>query len=107
MIPKHKPIRSQKLRDSAKGEECCFQIPGICSFDSEKTVLCHLPDESHGMGLKANDLGCAAYGCYNCHQQIDRREKSILSDCEREFYMRRALQRTIVRMHERNLIRIV
>ena len=107
MIPKHKPIRSQKLRDSAKGEECCFQIPGICSYDSTKTVLCHLPDESHGMGQKSDDF-CAAFGCKECHDWIDRRtiNPPYPKGADREWYARRAMVRTWRRWIELGLVKI-
>src|SRR3990167_9253871 len=65
-------VRSNAIRMSAKGEECTFQIPGVCNGNPETTVLCHLPDESHGMGHKADDIS-AAYGCAACHDAIDSR----------------------------------
>lgn len=67
-----KPIVSKKIRNAARGEECCFQIVGVCNHNPETTVLCHLPDESKGMGLKADDLS-AAFGCHECHSAVDGR----------------------------------
>ena len=105
MIPKHKPIRSQKLRDSANGEECFFQIPGVCSFDPEKTVLCHLPFETHGMGQKACDVS-AAFGDDSCHSIIDGRVPYDWKPGEKEYLMRRAMVRTWRRWIEMGLVKI-
>jgi len=35
-------MRSNAIRMSAKGEECTFQIVGVCNHNPETTVLCHL-----------------------------------------------------------------
>jgi len=103
---KSKPIRSQKLRDSARGEECTFQIPGVCNGNPETTVLCHLPDESHGMGRKSDDF-CSAYGCSACHDFLDgrNRPKGILL-ANVEAFTLRAMVRTWRRMIEKGLIKI-
>ncbi len=111
MLQKTKAIRSQKLRDSARMEECTFQIPGVCNHDPATTVLCHLPDESHGGSRKADDH-CSAYGCSSCHDAIDRRDREgysliVLSLAGSvDFFMRRAMVRTWRRMIEKGLIKI-
>lgn len=96
-----------KIRKSAKGEDCTFQIPGICNHDRETTVLCHLPDESKGMGKKADDIS-AAYGCSGCHDLIDGRNNRRwqFPKEEIEWYMRRAQTRTLRRLIEKGLIKI-
>lgn len=101
-------IRSKRLRDSAKGQQCTFQIPMVCSHDTETTVLCHLPDESKGMARKSDDI-IAAFGCASCHDVIDRRSraKTMLYDEDREFFMRRAMVRTWRKWIEMGLVRIV
>ena len=45
-------VISQKLRDSARGQDCTLRLPGICNFDSATTVLAHLPCGQKGMGMK-------------------------------------------------------
>jgi hypothetical protein len=106
MLQKSKPIRSQKLRDSARGEACTLDIPGICNGNPETTVLCHLPDESHGMSRKSDDI-CTAYGCSACHDAIDNRSNSLsVTDAEMMWYLRRAQNRTLRRMIEKGLIKI-
>ena len=94
-------IKSQKLRDSAKGEQCTLNIAGICNYDPETTVLCHLPSEI--AGSKSTDIS-SAYGCSSCHQVIDNRSR--LSAEDYEFYCRRGQVRTLTRMEERGLITI-
>ena len=87
-------IRSKHLRESARGQECTLQIAGICNYRSETTVLAHLPSESHGMGLKADDIS-ACFACSACHDVIDNRSSIRISKEDREFYMRRAQIRTM------------
>lgn len=108
-VQKTKAIRSDKLRKSAKGEGCTFQFGGICNGDPETTVLCHLPDESHGISRKSDDAGPVAYGCSACHDFIDGRNlMSGVEDWDQlsEWYFRRAQNRTLRRMIEKGLIKI-
>jgi len=106
MLAKSKPIRSQKLRDSAEGEHCTIEILGVCNCDPDTTVLCHLPDESKGGSRKADDISCC-YGCSACHSVIDGRVSSVFySESDRQWYMRRAMVRTWRRMIEKGLIKI-
>ena len=62
----------QSIRDSARGEECTVRIPGVCTFDPEKTIWSHAPLGAAGKGrsLKALDL-CGAYCCTACDAAID------------------------------------
>ncbi|MCP4182298.1 MAG: DUF1364 domain-containing protein [Hyphomicrobiales bacterium] len=94
------PFISQKLRDSAKGEQCNFRIPGICSCDTSKTVLCHLPSEFNGGGMKSPDYW-AAFGCYECHDYFDNNK---LDPFEKLRVGQRALIRTWKRWIELGLI---
>ena len=99
-------MRSNAIRLSAKGEECTFQIVGVCNHNPETTVLCHLPDESHGIGRKSDDIS-AAYGCSACHDAIDHRISRAGWDSENsEWYMRRALIRTWRRMVEKGIVKV-
>ena len=65
-------IRSKKIKQSARGEECQVRLPGICTFDNETTVLAHVG--TSGMGTKASDIH-GAYCCSACHDEIDRRTR--------------------------------
>ena len=63
-------VVSQKLRDSARGQCCTLRIPGVCNFNSETTVLAHLPCGHKGAGMKSPDM-MAVFCCYACHAYID------------------------------------
>ena len=90
-------IVSKKARNSARDEGCTFQIVGVCNYNPETTVLCHLSDESSGMGKKSDDVS-AAYGCSSCHDAIDRRAFSQELEDHRDWYERRAMVKTWRRM---------
>ena len=96
----------QKLRDSARGEECTLQIHPYCNQNPETVVLCHLPSGS-GMGQKSPDY-FAVYGCSSCHDIIDGRNSNAADDVkyEVEAIMRRALFRTWERMINKGMIKI-
>ena len=98
-----------KLRASAKGQDCTFQIPGVCNHNPETTVLCHLPDDSGTgkMGGKSEDH-IAAFGCCACHDVMDGRviTKGGLPEQDRQFYMRRGMIRTWRKWIEMGLIKI-
>ncbi|GAB2798985.1 DUF1364 family protein [Halomonas shantousis] len=98
-------IRSQKIRDAARGEECTLQIPGICNHNPDTTVLAHLPSETNGMGTKSSDVS-SCFACSSCHDAIDRRTCISITDEEREFYMRRGQARTIERLYAKGVISI-
>ncbi|MBZ9807646.1 nuclease domain-containing protein [Mesorhizobium sp. ESP-6-2] len=81
---------SSKLRNSARGQQCAFAIPGICSHDRSTVVLCHLPSEVKAMATKSDDFN-AAFGCSQCHEAIDNHR---LSKEEELYFSLRALQKT-------------
>lgn len=59
------------LRKFAERKPCMIRVPSVCSFDPDKTVLCHVRMSGvSGMGLKAPDL-LAAFGCAPCHAYVD------------------------------------
>lgn len=61
------------LTDYAKGKPCLIRAPGICTFQDEQTVACHVPlADYHGTGFKMADW-FIAFGCFNCHDCVDRR----------------------------------
>jgi len=104
MLAKRKPIRSQKLRDSARGEECTLRLPGICNHDPETVVLCHLRHlASAGMGQKPDDIA-SVYACSACHDAIDGRVKPHLTEWEIGFEEGRAMVETLRRMFDKGLI---
>lgn len=66
------------LTDYANGKPCFIRLPGICSFQDEQTVACHFPLAGyHGTGEKMLDW-FIAFGCFNCHDAVDRRRYTHL-----------------------------
>ena len=98
-------MKSKALRDSARGQDCTFQIVGVCNYNPETTVLCHLPDESHGMSRKSDDFS-AAFGCSACHDVVDGRSACPEYREHQYFYNFRACMRTIRAWSEMGLISI-
>ena len=94
------------IMDAAKGEQCTLQIAGVCNYDSETVVACHLPDGSGGSNRLAGALSIA-FGCSSCHAVLDGRVGlSLVSGEDREFYMRRGMNRTINRLIDRGLVKV-
>jgi hypothetical protein len=82
-------IVSQRLRDSAKGQECTLQFPGVCNHNLETTVLAHLPSPVKGMGTKSDDF-YGVFACSACHAALDNHPTGLTI----AVYMLAALQRT-------------
>ena len=96
----------KRIMNAARGENCTFQIPGVCNHDPETVVACHLPDGSGGSNRLTGPLSIA-FGCSNCHDFIDSRvHVSGFDDADRQFFMRRGMMRTINRLIEMELVRI-
>jgi len=94
MLQKTTPIRSKRIRDAARGQACTLQIVGVCNGDWSTTVLAHLPDESHGIARKSDDLS-SCFACDACHSVIDGRAKWPAMEREyADWYLRRAQMRT-------------
>lgn len=98
-------IRSQKITKAARGQDCTLNILGVCNHNPETVVLCHLPDESHGMGMKASDIS-GAFGCSACHDAIDGRALSVELLGKKEWYMRRAISRTMEKLFELGVLKV-
>ena len=104
MIAKDNPVRSKKLRDSARGQECALRIPGVCSGDTETTVLCHLPFGGRGVGIKASD-DFAVYGCHRCHSALDGRALPPVSQAELYECVIRAIAETHAVWRQEGLVK--
>ena len=98
-------MKSTALRESAKHQECTFNIVGVCNYDPTTVVLCHLPDESHGIGRKSDDI-CAAFGCSSCHAAVDGRSHCPEYTENQFFYNHRANLRTIKNWINAGLIEV-
>lgn len=93
---KQSPIRSKKIRNAAKGEQCTIQFLGICNNNPETTVLAHIHDEQFGMAQKADDTS-ACFACSSCHSALDTHQHG-LSEADLFKTLLRALQRTVRRL---------
>lgn len=100
-----KPIRSKALRNAARGEPCTLNVAGVCNYDPATVVLAHMPSESHGMAQKSTDIN-ACFCCSSCHDWLDNRGHQCVEKAHREFYMQRALIRTLTRLFELGVITI-
>ncbi|MEI8609966.1 DUF1364 family protein [Enterovibrio sp. Hal110] len=98
-------IRSKKLTQAARGQDCTLQIQGICCFNSETVVFAHFPSATHGMSYKSDDFW-GADACVNCHDVIDGRVKYEFGPGEKEDYMLRALHLTLARRIRLGLIQV-
>lgn len=74
-------IVSTKLRNSARGQDCRFRIPGVCNGNPETVVLCHAPSEFKGMGQKGHDYH-ASFGCCDCHEALDNHRLHRVDEAE-------------------------
>jgi len=90
-------MKSKKIRESARGESCALRVSVQCQ-DGETVVFCHLNSNFRGVGLKSPDL-FGVYGCYNCHQMLDRGDVSGHDQL-------RALQETQMKLYEKGLIQV-
>lgn len=97
-------IDSKKLRQSAKGEDCTFNVAGVCNYDKDTTVLCHggWQGDGKGWGKKGDDL-FSAMGCSSCHAWFDDKSND---ESERLFYFHRAMKRTWKRWIELGIIEV-
>lgn len=97
-------IRSKKLRNSARNEDCQIRIPGICNFNHETTVLAHVGSNS-GMGMKPDDTE-ASFCCSACHDAIDGRMNTNYSPLELKLMAKEGAERTRAIWLERGLMKI-
>jgi len=70
-------IRSKKIKDSARNEDCTLRLVGICNYNDETTVLAHI-GRNRGMAIKCDDT-FAVYACSACHSGIDGADRSALA----------------------------
>ena len=91
-----------KIQRSAKGQECTLQIAGVCNYDSETTVLCHVGFKDGSAKRHRPGERNAVYGCSACHDAIDGRSGQRNYEYI-HFYVARALVRTAERRDELGL----
>jgi len=95
-------IRSKKLLDGARGENCTMNVADFCNYDNTTTVTMHINVAGGCMGGKTGDTS-TVYGCSDCHSWLDQNKGSELDQL---YYTRRALVRTLNRRIEQGLFKI-
>lgn len=85
-------VRSKKILQSAKGQECQVRLPGICNFNSETTIPAHV-GSGGGMGSKVSDIHIA-YCCSSCHDELDGRTLKMQNREQVELFAWHGVQRT-------------
>ena len=98
-------IRSKKYLQSARGQDCTIQIPGVCNHDSSTVVAAHSNRQKHGkgMGQKSHDI-FVAWSCSNCHSAIDGHLNTTYSAVDLYDFWVRGFERTLVKAIEEGLI---
>lgn len=66
---------ANKLRQSARGQECQVRLYQICRGRNDTVILAHLP--GGGVGGKGFDTA-ASFCCFECHDAIDGRVQTDL-----------------------------
>jgi hypothetical protein len=72
-----------KITKFARGRNCTIRLAGICNFNPETSVFCHISGIRFrkGIGNKVSDA-LGAIGCSSCHDAIDGRIKTAYSALE-------------------------
>ena len=90
-------MKSRKIRDSAKFEDCSLRVSPGCQ-DGETVIFAHLNSNYRGTGIKSPDL-FGVYSCYWCHQMLDKSEVDYKDQL-------RALQETQMKLYHKGLIKV-
>lgn len=69
-LAKHPAIRSKKILNHAKGQQCTLRFDDCCNHNSETVVAAHIRDRHKGMGTKASDFSIV-FACSDCHRYLD------------------------------------
>ena len=106
IIQKYNYVRSRKLLDSSRGQQCTFGFQG-CNYGTETTVACHANYDftGKGTGIKSSDV-FSADGCHYCHAVYDGRERSEYTDAEKQQFFWRAFVKTTNRRIAEGLIKV-
>lgn len=96
-------MKSKKIREAARNQDCQVRLPGVCNFNPETTVFAHL--NGGGMGRKASDLhGC--FSCSSCHDWLDGGYTKTTNRDERDFVHLIAMKNTQLILMAMGLIKI-
>ena len=94
-----------KIRQSARGEQCTVRIAGYCNRNPETTVLAHYRLAGYcGTSIKPPDF-MGAYACSICHDAVDGRIKTDLSEEELRLAHAEGVMRTLVLLQRKGLLK--
>ena len=94
----------RKITKSAHDEPCQIRLAGYCNRNSETTVLAHYRLADYcGMGIKPPDY-LGAYACSCCHDAVDGRIKTDLSEEELRLAHAVGVMRTLVILEKKGLL---
>lgn len=94
-----------KITQSARGEPCQIRLAGYCNHNPETTVLAHYRLADYcGMGIKPPDF-MGAYACSICHDAVDGRIKTDLSEEELRLAHAEGVMRTLVLLQRKGLLK--
>lgn len=106
VAPKTPDRRDQRIRDSARGEECLIVLPG-CPRDAAMTIWSHNRHGGAGKGMAMKSLcilGC--YGCTYCDSIYDGQRPRptgwTAADVELAWY--RAHDKSLVILKQKGLV---
>ncbi len=91
-----------KIRASARDQDCQVRLYGICNFDPATTVLAHLGGA--GLSMKGYDIQ-GSYACSRCHDCIDQRTPCSYSQNELRLAHLEGMVRTQDLMIKQGLIK--
>ena len=93
-----------KITKSARGEPCQIRLAGYCNHNPETTVLAHYRLADYcGIGIKPPDF-MGAYACSACHDAVDGRIKTDLSEEELRLAHAEGVMRTLVILEKKGLL---
>lgn len=101
-------IRSKKITQSAKGEDCTLRIPTVCNGNTTTTIFAHIPGNK-GTATKNHDI-FGVYCCSACHDWMDRRIPESMYHFPSKLRYKeilRALQETQLKLVNKGLIKIL
>jgi hypothetical protein len=105
--PKVKPLRSQAIKDSARGEVCTIRIPGCLGSLEGAVIASHHRGSAAGKGLATKSSDAAvAYGCTYCDAVYDgqRPRPPGWTQQDVELAWHEGHMRTLVRLREKGLL---
>jgi hypothetical protein len=93
-----------KITESARGQECQIRLPGVCNFNVETTVAAHYRMSGLcGTAKKPDDI-FTAWSCSACHDEVDRRTRTIDNEDARHWHLEGVI-RTQAQLLSKGLLR--